>query len=215
MTTALLPAYVPPTVTAPEPRRDSAATRVAAPFRGVALAGLSVVGAVTNVLVWTSGALVAAGVGISLLPGAIRAQRRAATAARDRAGRWSGVAIAEPYRPVRGRGLHRARDLATDPATWRDQLWGLLDPFVGLFLALLPLSLIAYGAFGAFVQPFVWRSIERHGGNNWYTAIHVHSTTTAAISIPIGVAVAAVGLWFGPAILRVHARWTRALLGRN
>lgn len=204
MTTAVLPTYAPP---APATRRDSMAARVAGPFRGIALAGLSVVAAVTSVLVWAAASLVAVVVGIALLPAAIRAQRRTAAVARDRAIRWSGVPIARPYRSDRG------RDMVTDPATWRDQLWALLDPFVGAVLAIMPISLIAYGTFGAVVQPFVWHSIQRAGGNNWYTAIHVHSTTTAAISIPIGVALAAVGLWFGPAILRVHARWTRSLLG--
>jgi hypothetical protein len=204
MTTAVLPTYVPP---ATQPRRDSAAARAAAPFRGIALAGLSIVAAVASALVWAAASLVAAVVGIALLPAAIRAQRRAANIARDRAGRWSGVAIAEPYRSARG------RDMVTDRATWRDQLWGLLDPFIGAMLALVPMSLIAYGTFGAVVQPFVWRSIQRAGGSNLYTAIHVHNSTTAAICIPIGVALATIGLWFGPAILRVHARWTRSLLG--
>ncbi|HVX43348.1 MAG TPA: sensor domain-containing protein [Mycobacteriales bacterium] len=203
MTTVLSPAP-----TAPAQHRESAAERTAAPLRGVMLAGLSVVAAASNVLVWTAGCL--GGIGF---PAAVRAQRRIAAVARDRAHRWSGVPIAEPYRPVRSRGARRVRDLAGDPATWRDQFWGLADPFVGAFLALLPIALIAYGTFGAIVQPFLWRSIERAGGSNWYTAVHVHSSATAAFSIPIGVGLAAAGLWFGPAILRLHARWTRALLG--
>jgi putative sensor protein len=202
MTTAVLPTYVQPTA-----RRNPTTGRLAAPFRGIALAGLSVVAAVTNVLLWAASTLVVAGVGIALLPRAIRAQRRTAAIARDRAGRWSDVPIAAPYRSV------RTREMVADRATWRDQLWGLLDPFVGALLALVPATLIAYGTFGAVVQPFVWRSIAHAGGSNWYTAIHVHNGPTAAISIPIGVALAAIGLWFGPAILRVHARWTRTLLG--
>jgi hypothetical protein len=201
MTTVLSPA---PTAPSLPTRRDSATDRIAAPLRGLALAGLSVVAAATTVIVWATAGL----------PAAVRLQRQVAGVARDRAGRWSGVPIAEPYRPVRRRGLRGVRDTAADPATWRDQLWGLADPFAGAFLALLPIALIAYGTFGAVVQPFLWRSIERAGGSNWYTAIHVHSPLTAAISIPIGVALAAAGLWSGPAILRLHARWTRTLLGR-
>jgi putative sensor protein len=196
MTTVLSPAP-----TAPARHPDSATGRAAAPLRGVTLAGLSVIAAASNLLVWTA------------FPAGVRAQRRIAAVARDRAHRWSGVPIAEPYRPVRSRGIRRVRDLAADPATWRDQFWGLADPFIGAFVALLPIALIAYGTFGAIVQPFVWRSIERAGGNNWYTAIHVHSGLTAAISVPVGIALAAAGFCLGPAILRLHARWTRTLLG--
>jgi signal transduction histidine kinase len=99
------------------------------------------------------------GVGWFVLAPTLGLCRRLAVLARRQAREWSGVHIGEPYQPGpplpvlgadgwyrHGRGLFRSplvpaynlRTLwmYTDPATWRDLLWTMLDPFVSLVLAL-------------------------------------------------------------------------------
>ncbi|MCP2347414.1 sensor histidine kinase [Nonomuraea roseoviolacea] len=100
---------------------------------------------------------------VFLYPPAVRLVRGTAEETRSRVGAWSGVRIASPYlpepappRPMTD-GLYRYERtlykspripawnarwkwLSTDPATWRDLLWLVLDPPVKL--ALLPVLLV-------------------------------------------------------------------------
>jgi signal transduction histidine kinase len=46
----------------------------------------------------------------------------------------------------------------------------------------------------------------------WYTFVHVNSLWTLGLAAVLGVAYLVLGLAFGPALLRLHARWTRVLL---
>ncbi len=202
----------------PDPDRAGWPARWAAPGRGLLLAGLTVVESVLACVVAFAATLLFVVVGVYLLPGSAGGLRGVAGVARRLAGQWGGVPIPEPYLPepatgpgLRGR-VQRNRALLTDPATWRDLLWAVVDPFVGGMLALLPATLVVYGVFGVLVQPFVWGPIDRAGGSNWYTAIHVQSTGTAIAGIPVGVALIVLGLLTGPAVLRAHARWTAVLL---
>jgi signal transduction histidine kinase len=107
-------------------------------------------------------ALVAAGLGIGRLfvPGALLALRRLANQIRRLAGEWSGAPIAVPYQPLPGPGDGRLRFrqrltwLASDPATWRDMLWALVNACVGWVLAALPAILAGTGLI-AFIYPTV------------------------------------------------------------
>ncbi|MFG2093607.1 sensor domain-containing protein [Streptomyces sp. NPDC048612] len=128
------------------------------------------------------------------------------------AGRWCGVDLPVPYQPPppppepEPDGWYRYKNrlhptpkklsyerrwdwLLKDPATSRDLLWMLLNPGVGSVTALLPVTLVVVGA--AFP---------------WYWPGH------AALTLPIAVATAAAGFGFGPALLRLHGRWTGHLL---
>ncbi|WP_329582346.1 sensor histidine kinase [Kitasatospora sp. NBC_01250] len=197
---------------------DSWADRLLAPGRGLLLAWWALAEAAVVLALTAAGLLLGAGLGCYLLRPSFDGLRRVATTARDRAERWGGVAIPAPYRALpppraglRGR-IQEGRALLDDPATLRDLWWSMTDPYVGAALASAPAALIGYGAFGAFVQPFVWRPIERAGGSNWYTAVHVHSTATALAAAAVGLALIAAGLLVGPPVLRLHARWTALLL---
>ncbi len=200
------------------PRSRAGRDRLLAPGRGLALTALSLVAAVIACLAALAGSLLIIGVGAYVLPATIAMLRSTAQLARGAAARWGGVDIIAPYRcepavdtHFDGR-LEQCRHLLAEPATWRDFLWSCLDWLVGGVLSLVSASLIIYGLFGVAVQPFVWGPIDRAGGSNWYTAIHVDSTATAIIAIPIGVALIAAGLWVGPHTLRAYARWTAILL---
>lgn len=189
-----------------------------APGRGLTLTGLSLVSGVMACLVAVAGCLLVVGVGVYLLPASVAMLRGVADLARGAVRRWSGVSIDSPYRPepdltteFAGR-LDRSRALLSETATWRDLLWSCVDWLIGGLLGLVPASLILYGVFGAAVQPFVWSLIEGAGGSNWYTAIHVSSTATAVLSIPVGIGLIVLGLAVGPRVLLLHGRWSAVLL---
>jgi hypothetical protein len=89
----------------------------------------------------------------------------------------------------------------------------LIDPIVGALLVLLPASLVLYGLYGLVAEPFVWHWINGAGDNDWYTFVHIQSTGTALAALPVAAALVVIGVLVAPATLRLHARWTRALLG--
>ncbi|MEV7907975.1 sensor histidine kinase, partial [Streptomyces anulatus] len=81
---------------------------------------------------------------------------------------------------------NRAKWMVTDPATWRDGVWLLLNPIFGGILALLPLAMVGYGL----AMPWYW----------------------VPQAAPLGLAVAAAGLAATPWLLRSYGGWTRLLL---
>ncbi len=82
-------------------------------------------------------------------------------------------------------------------------------PVAGGLLVAVPLALIEYGAFGALVQPFVWRLID---DGNWYAFVPVRSTAPMLAALALGLAFMAAGLLAAPATLRLHTRVSRPLL---
>ncbi|MFH8590712.1 histidine kinase [Streptomyces rimosus] len=129
----------------------------------------------------------------------------------SRAERWTGVRIAPPPLPA-DRSLNarkRSGAIIADEGFWRDLAWAWLEPVVGGLLVAVPLALIAYGAFGALVQPFVWQLID---DGNWYAFVPVRSTATMLAALVLGLAFMAAGLLAAPATLRLHTRVSRPLL---
>ncbi|MFG2666829.1 histidine kinase [Streptomyces sp. NPDC048387] len=163
----------------------------------VACAGPAVVGALL---------LLPVGIGHRLLPPAAALLRRCADRARERAARWSGVPVSPPAPLPRTAG---ARTVLADAGFWRDLGWAWLEPLAGGPLLAVPPSLLVYGAFGAFVQPFVWRLL---GDGNWYAFVPVRSTAGMLAALLLGLALTAAALLLAPAVLRLHARWSRLLL---
>ncbi|MEV8231273.1 histidine kinase [Streptomyces sp. NPDC079167] len=180
-----------------------------APARGVALAALG-----------AAGVLLVVPMAAALLSGAVETLlrlRRLPELRRRLAASWSQVEISDPYVPhfsearAREGGLYRhgrrlyasgstagrkraARKIAQDPATARDLLWLLLDPFVGAPVAVLPAALIGAGMAGT-LWP-LW-----HGGPG------------SAGAAGLGLASVSAGLAAGPSAVRLHGYWTRLLLG--
>lgn len=159
----------------------------------------------------------ALGFGLLLIPDTLLAGRGLTSRIRRMAGKWSGVPIAVPYRrppwaEAARPGLWRRFGwLLSDQATWRDLLWMTVDCVAGWVLTLAPVALIAWGLFGV-IMPAVWAPIVHAGGSNWYAFIHVTGTTTAWLSVPLGVVFATIGVWLGPRLLTAHARLARGLL---
>ncbi|MCW2917151.1 MAG: sensor histidine kinase [Actinomycetia bacterium] len=162
-------------------------------------------------------AFVALGVGTFLAPVALLTVRRLADQQRTWAQEWSGVKIPVPYRPrpeFDGAGviatLQRCKWVLTDPASWRDLLWTLLNVPVGLLLGLLPACLVVYGLEGIFVAPWLGNITDGYGyGPLWPLSDY---PTLAWLCVPLGALITLFGLVAGPQIMRGHALFTQRLL---
>ena len=154
-----------------------------------------------------------------LIPPVVGVVRRLANVTRRLSGQWCGVPIPVPYRacaePGPGGTWRRfgrvSGRLVTEPATWRDLLWMIVDPAVGCVLAIIPAGVILYGLFGL-VMPIVWSPIEHAGGNNWYAFIHVTGALSAWLCVPLGIAFIALGLWITPTFLRWYGKLAHSML---
>ncbi|WBB62683.1 sensor domain-containing protein [Streptomyces sp. WMMC500] len=207
---------------------------VTAQGRAVVLVALAVVEVAAQAVMLGSLVL---GFGLGLLflfPWGVAGARAAASAARALTGRWTGRPIPEPYLPAPphprpgpdGRYRHlgisyrspalpeffeRVHRLLSDRATWRDTLWLVADPVVGLAMAALPLIAVGYGLFGM-ALPLLWDPSYPGDTLADYAGVEVASQDTAVALVPVGAAFLALGLWAGPRALALHARWTRTLL---
>ncbi|MBE1487255.1 sensor histidine kinase [Plantactinospora soyae] len=199
--------------------------------RLLALLGLSLL-ALPLAMVSVVG-LLAYGLGlVVVLPPLIENFRWLPELRRTLAGRWSGIDVPSPYlsrdevphrrpdgRYQVGSALYRTerwaaynlrlRRLTRDRATWRDFLWLLVDPIVGGLSLGATLAAIGYGLFGLLVPGLsVLAGVRSDGGTDWYGA--VAGSTVAAI--PVGLALAVLGLVAAPVVLRGNGRWTALLL---
>jgi signal transduction histidine kinase len=112
-----------------------------------------------------------------------------------------------------------------DRATWRDLAWAFTAPIVSLPL-LVPVLLVMFGIYGLTWQPVVWPlwglPILLFGGplvTPWYMWYIVTAVTDVFDSVPpwtsmfTGLLVGAAGMVTAPPLLRMHARFSRWLLG--
>jgi len=155
-------------------------------------------------------------VGVYLVPGALDAITRIARSQRRMAGRWSGTEIADSYRPLpEGRGLanrwRRVLAQLRDGAVWRDLLWVLVDPVVGLVIVLFPLSLMLYTVWGL-VLLAIWRPVVDAGGTQWFMFVPVSDERTARIAAGVGVVFGIVGWFLVRPAAGLHAAWVRLVL---
>ena len=190
------------------------------PVRGLAFVGLALaeVGLILALVLELSFAVFV--YPLLLIPPTLLAVRRLANVVRRLSGEWCGVPIPEPYRayhePDPGASAWRrfgraSGQLVTEPATWRDLLWMIADKAGLCALPAIPGSLILWGLFGA-LMPVYWKTIVDSGANNWYAFIHVTSSQTALLSVPLGIASIAAGLWLAPLFLRWYGQAARSML---
>src|SRR5215472_16360199 len=154
------------------------------------------------------------------IPATVLAVRRVANVTRRLSGEWCGVPIAVPYRPYAGpdaqAGTWRRFGCAmgrlfTEPATWRDLLWEVVDTLIAWLIPLFPAALILWGLFGVFM-PAYWSPIVHAGGNQWYAFIPVGSWFTAVLCVPLGLAAIACALWCAPKCLSCYGTVARSML---
>jgi signal transduction histidine kinase len=120
--------------------------------------------------------------------------RGLARLARRLSGQWCAVPIADPYLPqpaAHGKkaSWRRLGWLVTDPATWRDLLWAVVNGCVGGLLAILPAGLLVVGFIGLFAP---------------YAPLPLRVLAVAA---------AASGLWVAPQLMRGYGIFARSMLG--
>lgn len=95
---------------------------------GLVLFTLTLAG-IATIIIWTGLALAAIGIMLT---------RPYADLHRTWAGQLLGVPVARPYRPRDGEGIFNwVKVTATDPATWRDLLWLLINGTIGLTVAII------------------------------------------------------------------------------
>jgi signal transduction histidine kinase len=134
-----------------------------------------------------------------LLPLGLLSARWVAAETRRVVGRWSGVPVVQPYRPLPERYAHGWRKpwwsvgrWLRDPATWRDVAWTLLS-----LAAVLAPPAAVYAAAPPALDLFLPK-------------------THAPLFVPLVVLLwlgPLIGLWAAPHLLSLHARGARALLG--
>ncbi|RFU86211.1 sensor histidine kinase [Streptomyces triticagri] len=198
--------------------RTALGNRLRSVVAGLPVVAVALAELVLCTLFLTGVALLGVGLGLLLVPLLAVALRATVNVSRRTAGRWSGTRIPEPYLPapdhepgLKGR-WQRTHWVLTDPATWRDLGWALVNPVVGAVLALLPLSLVL-GGLGGMLMPAMYRPvIDANGGANWYLFVRVTDLTTAWLAAGVGLLGLLAGLAVGPWTLRAHAALARKLL---
>ncbi|MEU3946335.1 sensor histidine kinase [Streptomyces sp. NPDC029526] len=184
--------------------------------RGVPVLGLALAELVLFCLFVTAVSLVGVGLGVLLVPALAVAVRAVVNTSRRTAESWSGQAIEQPYlpAPAAAPGLkgqwQRTHWVLTDPATWRDLAWMLVNPVAGVVLALMPLSLVVCGI-GGLLMPAIYRPIA-DAGSNYYLWVRIDDLASAWYCVALGVVVLGAGLVTGPPLLRAHAALARTLL---
>ena len=175
--------------------------------RGIVQAIVAVAGVPLFVASLLSLLTLAAGIGVLLAPRSLLAVRGLASGQRRWAREWSRVSIATPYRPrpveltngLIGR-LQRCKWLLTDPATWRDLLWLLVNLPAGVVLGLLPAFLVVAGG---------WTLVADFGNLffGWWpgTSPGFWAQVFLLSMFPLGVLL-------GPRLLKAHAQAASSLL---
>ncbi|MCF4138791.1 sensor domain-containing protein [Streptomyces sp. Tue 6430] len=170
---------------------------------GLTPAGLALAEVFCFSLLVTAISLLGAGIGLFLVPAAALAARGTVNVTRRLAGARLEGGIPEPYLPEPPREggpqgwWSRTRWILTDPATWRDLAWMLVDPVIGIVLVLLPLALIAFGVFGL-LMPMLWEDISGNGGNSWYWFVKVTDRQSALYALGLGIPTLLTGLVCAP-----------------
>ncbi|MEU7594006.1 sensor domain-containing protein [Streptomyces sp. NPDC039022] len=184
--------------------------------RGVGLAAVSLVGSVLLFsLTLISLALLPIGLGWLTLPHVVRLTRLFADQRRAWAQDWVATRIPAGYRPPPARqpGLpgvvQRCQHVLTDPATWRELLWLLVDMVAGLLTALLPVLLIVFGIEGFVIPVLVWSGMDL--GGQTYGFLYASDPVQVALMPVLGAAALAASR-FNPKLLALHFRLAAVFL---
>jgi signal transduction histidine kinase len=197
-----------------EPLRSWAGDGLRAALRGLPLALLALAANIALfVLALVSILLTVVGVGIFTVPVLLPAVREVTNLRRRLASEWGQVSIPVPYRPRPADRLNAwqcYRWLVTDPATWRDLLWLLLEVPVGVVLGVVPAAVILYGLLGVVLEPVLLGVVV--GPFGYGATWPVDDLFAKLLVFPQGVLILATGLALAPLALRAHILFARWLL---
>ena len=204
-------------LSAPASRRSGIGSSVRALGRCLLLLALWPVSVVLCIAIWITAALIPLGIGILLVPVAVKALRSLAEWKRRMAHQWSGIRVESPYLPLppaepgfRGR-FDEAVRLVKDPGTWRDVAWLFMDLCVSPMLALFSMATVIGGLLGM-AMPIIWEPFVKDWPNSLYLFVPVNETTAPFMPIP-GLLVLLVGLLLAPWWVKLHSRFVRWALG--
>ncbi|WP_243716244.1 sensor histidine kinase [Actinomadura darangshiensis] len=157
-------------------------------------------------------AFIPLGAGVVMVPMVFQTIRSIANQQRAWAAEWSGVKIPVPYRPEpEGKGpFRRLGWVLTDPASWRDLLWTLLNVPIALVLGILAAGMALYGLEGVFVAPWVAMVADYGWGPFW--TLDDYGVVGIVGSVVLGAGLTAAAVPLGPAFLKVHALFCQSLL---
>jgi signal transduction histidine kinase len=126
--------------------------------------------------------------------------RRLATAERHRAALVLGSPIGSPYLPVTGSGWARVRQIAAQPATWRDMAWILALFPLGLSMGIVAVVTAAVTAGAVTAPAWAWSVPERRA----------HPIVQQLMGTPGGrVLIALAGLALAPLVIWLVRRLAR------
>ncbi|MDE9365091.1 sensor histidine kinase [Luteipulveratus sp. YIM 133132] len=185
--------------------------------RGIALTGLALWEALLLLWVCLCACLVFLGIGVILLPPALDAVRSQARRQRSLAWSWSGVRVTENYLPdptAEGglsANLKRLQTRSGDPSFWKDLLWDLVNPFVGVVIAFVPAALVVNGLFGV-AMPVLWGPWVSGWENSWYGFVPVDSFGMTFLAAALGLVSLVLGVVLAPFFIRWHGRWVATVL---
>jgi len=199
----------------PTPRR----MRLLPPLRTMALDAVHLVlGLPAGIAIFTivvTGLSVGAGlaitlVGIPILLSTLLLARGFAEIERRRAGLALDERVRGRERRLEGSAMDRARTLATDPASWRDVLWGLLVLPVGTAGFALAVALWST-ALGLATSPIYWWALGDEPGDP--AILDDTGLGYSVLRVLIGLALMPVAAWLSRAAAAGSGRLARALLG--
>jgi signal transduction histidine kinase len=138
------------------------------------------------------------------LPGALVGSRRLAHITRRLSEQWLQIPIGDSYvratdEDVAGLGIHRLRWILSDPATWWDILWMIVNASFGWLLALMPLVLAVAGLIGCV-------------GYGIIGMFDVSVPGRVVLGL-VGGAVTVLAVWSAPLLLQTYGALARAVLG--
>ena len=203
-------------LSAPASRRSGIGSSVRALGRCLLLLALWPVSIALYIAIWITIDLIPLGIGILLVPVAVKALRSLAEWKRRMAHQWSGIRVESPYLPqppaesgFRGR-FDEAVRLVKDPGTWRDVAWLFMDLCVSPMLALFSMATVIGGLLGL-AMPIIWEPFAKNWPDgSFYLFVPVNETTAPFMPIP-GLLI--VGLLLAPWWVKLHSRFVRWALG--
>lgn len=204
-------------LSAPTSRGSGIGLSVRALGRCLLLLALWPVSIALFIAIWIAAALIPLGIGILLVPVAVKALRSLAGWKRRMAHQWSGIRVESPYLPLppaepgfRGR-FDEAVRLVKDPGTWRDVAWLFMDLCVSPMLALFSMATVIGGLLGM-AMPIIWEPFVKDWPNSLYLFVPVNETTAPFMPIP-GLLILLAGLFLAPWWVKLHSRFVRWALG--
>ncbi|ONI72576.1 histidine kinase [Kribbella sp. ALI-6-A] len=187
--------------------------RVAQPFVALGLAVLAEIGIAFFVLNVVSVPLIAVWVGIPMLLVFVPCVRWFANCHRTILSGFLGVRIERPYRkpPMPG-VLMWLRTTLSDPATWRDIAWLLVNAVIGFTLNLLSAVLFLASLFYLIYPFLVWVTPDGVFDRPFGGLFQLNPVTAFAM-VPLGLVAFLIWSASGERLLRANAYLAKSLLG--